>query len=305
MVAGGASSNRHRRNANLVSAVFCAGLYPHLAVAQLSPGSTKAAPLVFCCGRRGAGTGGSGGASGDGTSAAEASSGGGGAGGGAGSGTAAEGSERVVLHRDSVNFGARTMTTRYMIYVEKRAGAHQGHLASLMHTAAVTPAAVLMFGNSGDLVVRHHESKVVVDGWLTVHVSPKVAILVRDLRRAVGQVLMDLVERRGQRSNGPGRQLRTASNSLGSQDVRAVGGVERADEADGVDGADEGDDSGRDAWNRRVVDIVAKMLAEEECRAVPEAPGTAPGGTAGAGAGASKTKGSATSGDVQLPISRG
>ena len=99
---GGAAANRHHLNRNLVSAVLLAGLYPHVAVGR-SPG--KQAPLEWHCGKRGAVASGSAAAGWE----------------------AAEGEKEVVhLPRDSVNFGLKTMTTRYVrtavTWVSGRAG---------------------------------------------------------------------------------------------------------------------------------------------------------------------------------------
>jgi hypothetical protein len=105
---GGAAANKHRLNRNLVAAVLAAGLYPHLAVSRGSASAaTGAAPLEWRCGRRGDGV----------ASAAEA---GDAAGAGAAPGAQAAGGatsgqaegERVEVHRDSVNYGARSLTTK-------------------------------------------------------------------------------------------------------------------------------------------------------------------------------------------------
>ena len=92
-LAGGAGpSNRHVGNRNLVASVLCAGLYPHLCVSTGQAGGNSAAPLEWHCGKRGS-VGRQGvAAGGEYTDGVEA--------------------EAVHIAKDSVNFGAKTMTTR-------------------------------------------------------------------------------------------------------------------------------------------------------------------------------------------------
>ena len=115
ILVGGSSANKHRSNRNLVAAVLAAGLYPHLAVSRTS--SSSGAPLEWRCGRRGDGVAPapSGGAGAGSSEAYSGSSGGGGGGGGSWSvqqGECQIEGERVEVHRDSVNYGAKTLTTK-------------------------------------------------------------------------------------------------------------------------------------------------------------------------------------------------
>ena len=113
---GGSSANKHRLNRNLVAAVLAAGLYPHLAVSRPSS-SSSGAPLEWRCGRRGDGVTSAASAGSGGAGAAEAHPGRGGRSGGEGTWGGQQGDyqiegERVEVHRDSVNYGARTLTTK-------------------------------------------------------------------------------------------------------------------------------------------------------------------------------------------------
>ena len=182
-LAGGAECNRHRANRNLVAAVLAAGLYPNLATTASSPVSTAAlfAGIVPA-------------------SAGDASFGGGGSGGGSalewfcgrrGGRAGGEGGNREVvrLHRDSVNYGRPATTSRYLTFFEKRkTGGHSEEQQrrqppTLHESSAVSPVAIVMFCNNGDVSVRHRESLVTVDGWLNLAVPPKTAVLLRGLRR--------------------------------------------------------------------------------------------------------------------------
>ena len=73
---------------------------------------------------------------------------------------------------------------RYLTFLEKRStggGGVRSSRTQLLWTGCVTPFAVVMFGNAGDVAVRHAEGTVVVDRWLSLRVPPKTAVLLRKL----------------------------------------------------------------------------------------------------------------------------
>ena len=91
--------------------------------------------------------------------------------------------------------GARSLTTPYLSFFERRreqGGGGPGGRAGrtvLMQTSSVTPFAVVMFCNAGDVRVKHAEGTVLVDGWLALRVPAKTAVLLRQLRGELERVL--------------------------------------------------------------------------------------------------------------------
>jgi hypothetical protein len=72
---------------------------------------------------------------------------------------APEEGEVVHVHRDSTNFGRAASTTRFLTFFEKRksgqaggGGGGKGHM-QLMQTGCVSPFAVLMFMNNGEVML--------------------------------------------------------------------------------------------------------------------------------------------------------
>ena len=89
----------------------------------------------------------------------------------------------VALHPCSVNFGSTTLDSRYLVY-------HEMVKTSQVYVrdcSTVSPYILLLFG--GQLDVHHQEMLITVDRWLAFNAPPKVAVLVKLLRREMETLL--------------------------------------------------------------------------------------------------------------------
>lgn len=163
----------HGTNVVLVSAIIAAGLYPNIAMLPLSdPKGTTVVPAglsgPLSCKLYGSATE---------TVIVEKQS------------VVGLGRGKVAKPKDVDEDTHRMLLkSRFVTYFEK-AGGSTHRTPRLRHVTRIAPAAVLVFGNSGDLVVKHLESKVVVDEWQTLHAPPTVALKLRELRGMLKETL--------------------------------------------------------------------------------------------------------------------
>jgi ATP-dependent RNA helicase DHX29 len=140
--------NAEAKNFNLVHAVICAGLYPHVAKATEQSGGRPA----FSHGP-------------------------------------ASSQSAVYLHSSSVNNPLRSYSSPWLVFHEK----FHTVRAYIAPTAVVSPFALLLFG--GDVAVSHLENRVTIDEWIEFQCPARTAVLFREMRRRVTEVLEDMVKR--------------------------------------------------------------------------------------------------------------
>ncbi|PXF43282.1 putative ATP-dependent RNA helicase DHX57 [Gracilariopsis chorda] len=93
-------------------------------------------------------------------------------------------SARVFLHPESTNFHIGNYETRWLAYYEK---VHTSKLF-IRDSTMVSPYAILLFG--GDIGVNHKNGQMSVDRWVVFKAPAQVAVLARELRRELDQLLL-------------------------------------------------------------------------------------------------------------------
>eukprot|EP00656_Telonema_subtile_P040587 TRINITY_DN45673_c0_g2_i1.p1 TRINITY_DN45673_c0_g2~~TRINITY_DN45673_c0_g2_i1.p1 ORF type:complete len:441 (+),score=121.55 TRINITY_DN45673_c0_g2_i1:111-1433(+) len=97
--------------------------------------------------------------------------------------TETRGDQRVFMHPSSVNFQTREYSSPWLVYHEKVATSR----VFLRDSTMVTPYSLLLFGGEVQTDVRN--GTIAIDGWINSRANPKVAVLVRQLRSELDQVL--------------------------------------------------------------------------------------------------------------------
>jgi len=229
-----APHNRLAAAPEMVKAVLAAALAPRVAVFAPSAGG----------GASGSGMGGGGG--GDATSRP--------------AWLAGAAREAVAVHPGSVNHPLARHQWRHpqLVYLEKAGGGQPAgnggerggergerpaapQRVYLRDTTAVSAAALLLFAGGAPLVL-HDEAAVVVGGWLRLRVAPAAAVLIRQLRAALDELLAAAVGGGGAVGGGAG-----AGGGAGTAAAAVAG-------------------PGAAALASRVVDAIRLLLAEAEAR---------------------------------------
>lgn len=91
--------------------------------------------------------------------------------------------ERVFVHPASVNFQEAQYESPFVVFHEKV----QTTKAFLRDTTVVSAYALLLFG--GNIGVDHEGATITVDDWLRFRAPARIAVLIRELRRALDAVL--------------------------------------------------------------------------------------------------------------------
>jgi ATP-dependent RNA helicase DHX29 len=102
-------------------------------------------------------------------------------------GPAAAPSSPVFLHPSSVNHGLPRFSSPWLIFHEK----FYTTRAYIAPTSVVSPYALLLFG--GPLVVDHLANRVVIDEWIEFTCPARTAVLFREMRKRLNEVLEVLV----------------------------------------------------------------------------------------------------------------
>eukprot|EP00741_Cyanophora_paradoxa_P004167 tig00000786_g4048.t1 len=90
---------------------------------------------------------------------------------------------RVHLHPGSVNFASTDFESRWLVFLEKV----KTNKVFIRDSSMVSPFALLLFG--GPISVDHQRAVVAVDGWIEFHAPARVAVLARELRALVDELL--------------------------------------------------------------------------------------------------------------------
>lgn len=96
-------------------------------------------------------------------------------------------SSTVYLHPSSVNHGLPRFSSPWLVFHEK----FHTHRAYVSPTSVVSPYALLLFG--GPLVVDHLANRVVIDEWIEFTCPARTAVLFREMRKRLNEVLEVLV----------------------------------------------------------------------------------------------------------------
>lgn len=91
---------------------------------------------------------------------------------------------RVFLHPESTNFHTGNYETRWLAYYEK---VHTSKLF-IRDSTMVSPYAILLFG--GEIGVNHKNGQMSVDRWVVFKAPAQIAVLARELRRELDQLLL-------------------------------------------------------------------------------------------------------------------
>ncbi|GAB5032483.1 atp-dependent rna helicase dhx29 [Nannochloropsis oceanica] len=102
-------------------------------------------------------------------------------------GPAAAPSSPVFLHPSSVNHGLPRFSSPWLVFHEK----FHTTRAYIAPTSVVSPYALLLFG--GPLVVNHLANRVVIDEWIEFTCPARTAVLFREMRKRLNEVLEVLV----------------------------------------------------------------------------------------------------------------
>ncbi|KAJ8906332.1 hypothetical protein NDN08_002825 [Rhodosorus marinus] len=97
--------------------------------------------------------------------------------------------QRVFLDKGSVNFEENVLETGWLVYNEKirRGGPGKEGKDFLRDSTMVSPFALLLFG--GDIRIHHDRGIITVDDWIQFRAPAKVGVLVRTLRKQLDDLL--------------------------------------------------------------------------------------------------------------------
>ena len=131
------------------------------------------------------------------------------------------------LQRNHTKFSLNRETITF--FEKRKTGGHNEaqqryHRPTLIETSAVSPIAIIMFCNNGNVLVKHRESIVTVDGWLNLSVPPKTAVLLRVLRKQLEVVLREFASAPKKARNDPYhcRVIDLVAELLASEHIEAV-----------------------------------------------------------------------------------
>lgn len=97
------------------------------------------------------------------------------------------GKTRVFIHPASVNFTQRNYDCPWMVYREKVMTSK----LFIRDCTVISPYCLMFFG--GVIDVQHSEGTVTVDSWITLKTQPRVAVLVRELKKLVDRELLTMI----------------------------------------------------------------------------------------------------------------
>lgn len=89
----------------------------------------------------------------------------------------------VSISSSSLNEKAPRFDTHFLVYHEKV----KTHQIVVHDCTAVTALDIMLFGS--EMQVMHAQHRAVLDGWIELHVPPRVAVLVKALRRQLTEVM--------------------------------------------------------------------------------------------------------------------
>eukprot|EP00898_Chlorokybus_atmophyticus_P004343 jgi/Chlat1/490/Chrsp103S00981 len=139
------NANAHRPE--VIKAVLCAGLYPHVATIVMDAAYSTKRPRWT------------------------------------------DGRQDVAIHPSSVLHAVDNFALPFLVFHEKVRTAR----VYLREVSVVSPYALLLFG--GAIAVRHESGEILIDGWLRFKAPAQIAVLFKELRRAINSVLSDKIRR--------------------------------------------------------------------------------------------------------------
>lgn len=92
--------------------------------------------------------------------------------------------QRLFLHPESVNFEEGNFETRWLAYFAKVKTSR----LFIRDSTMVSPYAIMLFG--GEIEVQHKKGQMSVDSWVIFRAPARVAVLARELRRELDELLM-------------------------------------------------------------------------------------------------------------------
>jgi hypothetical protein len=104
-------------------------------------------------------------------------------------GPAGKAGSQVWLHPSSVNHGLPALSSPWLVFHEK----FHTTRAYVSPTSVVSPYALLLFG--GPLAVDHLGNRVTIDEWIEFSCPARTAVLFKEMRRRLNEVLADMIER--------------------------------------------------------------------------------------------------------------
>lgn len=96
--------------------------------------------------------------------------------------------EELFFHSSSVNHNKKKLPSRWIMFHEKFATGR----TTVSTTSPIFPSSMLFFG--GEIQIKHLDRKVVIDEWVELEMAAQTAVLCRDLRQRLDNVLLNFYE---------------------------------------------------------------------------------------------------------------
>ncbi|KAL9256960.1 DExH-box ATP-dependent RNA helicase DExH7, chloroplastic-like protein [Drosera capensis] len=93
----------------------------------------------------------------------------------------------VHIHPSSVNSGTKAFQYPFVVFLEKV----ETHRVFLRDTSVISPYSLLLFG--GSISIQHQMGVITIDGWLKLTAPAQTAVLFKELRLTLDEVLKDLI----------------------------------------------------------------------------------------------------------------
>ncbi len=98
--------------------------------------------------------------------------------------------EQLYIHSSSINYKVPAQTpSKWMVFHEKIGTTNR---VSVSVTCFVKPIAIMLFGSS--LEVKYFDRKVVIDGWISLDAAAQTAVMIKELRQLLDDVLNTMFE---------------------------------------------------------------------------------------------------------------
>ncbi|XP_059313551.1 DExH-box ATP-dependent RNA helicase DExH7, chloroplastic isoform X2 [Lycium ferocissimum] len=98
-----------------------------------------------------------------------------------------DGKREVHIHPSSINFDLKAFQYPFLVFLEKV----ETNKVFLRDTTVVSPYTILLFG--GPINVQHQTGTVTIDGWLEVAAPAQTAVLFKELRLTLHDILKELI----------------------------------------------------------------------------------------------------------------
>lgn len=98
-----------------------------------------------------------------------------------------DGKREVHIHPSSINSDLKAFQYPFLVFLEKV----ETNKVFLRDTTVVSPYTILLFG--GPINVQHQTGTVTIDGWLEVTAPAQTAVLFKELRLTLHDILKELI----------------------------------------------------------------------------------------------------------------